>query len=237
MGQPEFEKQIQKKLQEREISPSKASWDRLHVMLEQNEKPKQKPIWLWFSAAAVIVFAGLTAWFGLENETIYENPTQNSIVYEQTENHEEVNQVEKLTDEKESAEQFSDEKKFAAKNNVAPKSSVASIIKTTESIEPENKKEFDNTRINSALASQEQKNEKTYITAETLLAWAEDKDTVYPTKAKKVKSQTKISSQQLLSSVEKEIDGEFRENIFERTYKNLKQVKEAIVHRNDQPEQ
>jgi hypothetical protein len=237
MGLPEFEKQIQKKLQEREISPSKASWDRLHAMLEQNEKPKKKLIWLWFSAAAIIIFAGLTAWFGFKNEKVYESPTQNSIVYENSENNTEVNHVEKLTDENERTERISEEKKFTPKNRVIAKKLVEETVKTIESNEPEIKKEFDNSQINSALASQEIRNEKKYISAETLLAWAQDKDTVYPTKTKKIKSQTKIASQQLLNSVEKEIDGEFRENIFERTYKNLKQVKEAIVHRNDQPEQ
>lgn len=237
MGLPEFEKHIQKKLQEREISPSHTSWDRLHAMLEQNEKPKQKPVWLWFSAAAVIICAGITAWIGFKSEKAYESPTQNSIVYENSENNTEVNQVEKLTDQNERTERISEEKNLTSKNRVIAKKLADEAIKTIESNEPEIKKKFDNSQINLGLAAQEIRNEKKYIGAETLLAWAQDKDTVYPTKTEKIKTQTKISSQQLLSNIEKEIEGEYRENIFERTYKNIKQIKEAIVHRNDQPEQ
>ena len=39
-----FEKQIQQKLNNREIKPSESSWDRLDAMLSMEEKPKKKAI-------------------------------------------------------------------------------------------------------------------------------------------------------------------------------------------------
>ena len=60
MEQNKIENQIKKKLNNRTIQPSAASWDRLDAMLNSTENEKAKPNYNWLTiAAAVVVFFGL----------------------------------------------------------------------------------------------------------------------------------------------------------------------------------
>lgn len=60
MEQNKIENQIKKKLNDRTIQPSAASWDRLDAMLNSTENETAKPNYNWLAvAAAVVVFFGL----------------------------------------------------------------------------------------------------------------------------------------------------------------------------------
>ena len=59
MGRSDFEKEIQRKLQEREIVPSEKAWEKLNSQLPQ-EKAKKRDTWYWAAAAVIIlIFAGV----------------------------------------------------------------------------------------------------------------------------------------------------------------------------------
>ena len=230
MAPTNFEKNIQKKLQERELTPSDASWDRLHAMLEQKEKPVRKSFVLWYSAAAVILIAGLMAWLRLSNENLPMDSSEPVIVWE-----EETPMIFENETEESANEWLST---LESNNEVVPQKSTYNKATDSSRKITENKAIAVENEPKSSGAAQENsvlKSEKTYVKAETLLAWAQDKDTVISTVPKVMKNQPSISAEQLLTGIEKEMDVEYRENIFERTYKNLKQIKEVIVHRNDQP--
>lgn len=56
MGLSDFEKDIQRKLREREIVPSEKAWEKLNVQLPQ-EKAKKAVTWYWVAAAVIILIS------------------------------------------------------------------------------------------------------------------------------------------------------------------------------------
>lgn len=56
MGLSDFEKDIQRKLREREIVPSEKAWEKLNSQLPQ-EKAKKSVTWYWVAAAVIILIS------------------------------------------------------------------------------------------------------------------------------------------------------------------------------------
>ena len=96
----QFEKNIKEKLNERKIQPSAQAWDKLEMMLNDQEvkTTKKSPRTYLFIAASLLVFVSLgTFFFKMNSDTIEPNaiqiqPTENLVIEENR--NEEVEEIE-----------------------------------------------------------------------------------------------------------------------------------------------
>lgn len=224
-----FDKNVQEKFNSRKIEPSSQAWDRLDAMLSVAEEKKQPKKFFWLSMAATfLVFTGIGYVFFQQNQKPEISLPQNEVVttketpsneVEITENNEisiSSNEVNELA--------IATPKTSNTKTKEAPKVNDNSIHKSKLEtylavVEKENK-----------ATQQEQINQKpnyNYVTPETLLAEVQgqkkDKEVVNT-----YKSSIKVNSNDLLSSVESELNQSFKEKALSK----FKQAKSAVVNRN-----
>ncbi|RRJ91909.1 hypothetical protein EG240_04950 [Paenimyroides tangerinum] len=96
----QFEKNIKEKLNERKIQPSAQAWDKLEMMLNDQEvkTTKKSPRTYLFIAASILVFVSLgTFFFKMNSDSIEPNviqiqPTENLVIEENR--NEEVEEIE-----------------------------------------------------------------------------------------------------------------------------------------------
>lgn len=102
----QFEKNIKEKLNERKIQPSPQAWDKLEMMLnEQEVKTKKKsPRTYLFIAASLLAFVSLgTFFFKMNSDSVKPNkiqiqPTENLVIEENR--NEEVEEIEEIEEAK-----------------------------------------------------------------------------------------------------------------------------------------
>jgi hypothetical protein len=231
MEQHKLEKQFKEKLNNREINPSEAAWDRLDAMLSvadsntiknTKQNPKRKFIWLYVAASiSGILFVGNL----LMNpkETLIENHKNNVAIENQSlkENSktENTSQTKQLNYSKTISKQETKPLVQIAKNE---KTNIDNqIVKTQEEVVAESKPNNQNesivqykssisTNIDSLLASVEKPNPATN------------------------KPSIKINSSALLNQVDGEVQLSFREKALNTITKKYKEAKEALANRNNQ---
>jgi hypothetical protein len=212
-----IENDFKQKLNQREIIPAAAAWDRLDAMLAVAEEKKSKPKWGWlYIAASVLGFLFVGTVFLSQTQEIVD-VKRDSVVYE---NNEIVKPLETLSKEK------------------VTSSVVASISKPKNECKKESK---DSNKENDLI-----KNQKTNNTNETLLAvetlkpdnnvLVSEKENLITGNSKSVvETQTiKVNANDLLSQVDGELDLSFREKVIKSINKNYKSVKVALANRNQQ---
>jgi hypothetical protein len=212
-----IENDFKQKLNQREIIPTAAAWDRLDAMLAVAEDKKSKPKWGWlYIAASVLGFLFVGTVFLSQTQEIVD-VKRDSVVYE---NNEIVKPLETLSKEK------------------VTSSVVASISKPKNESKKESK---DSNKENDVI-----KNQKTNNTNETLLAvetlkpdnnvLVSEKENLITGNTKSVvETQTiKVNANDLLSQVDGELDLSFREKVIKSINKNYKSVKVALANRNQQ---
>jgi len=220
-----MEEEFRKKLSTREIQPSEAAWDRLDAMLSvaENKKPKRNNTFLFIAASLALFFAVGLFLFQQEKtnpEIRLTNPTvvtsdEKAPVLEKTEV---VQQGIDATNQKISEEKSS---QAIAENQVVSvtKKKVKSNVETTTDFQHQTIKE----QIAEVIPKQEPELQKSNVDSEKLLAI---------TDAPKEKQKVKVSANSLLSSVEGELNQEFRETTLQRLNRNFKTVKTAVANRN-----
>lgn len=220
-----MEEEFRNKLNEREIQPSEAAWDRLDAMLSvaENKKPKRNNTFLFIAAGLALFFAVGLFLLQQENtnpEIRLTNPTvissdEKPPVLEQPEIQPETTGV--------VDQQISKEKQSQAitENQVisVAKKKVKSDVKTTTDFQQQTVKEA----IAEVIPKKEPEMQKTTTDTEKLLAI---------TDAPKEKQKVKVNVNSLLSSVEGELNQEFRETTLQRLNRNFKTVKTAVANRN-----
>ena len=212
-----IENDFKQKLNQREIIPTAAAWDRLDAMLAVAEDKKSKPKWGWlYIAASVLGFLFVGTVFLSQTQEIVD-VKRDSVVYK---NNEIVKPLETLSKEK-------------VTNSV-----VASISKPKN----ESKKELKDSNKKIDLI----KNQKPNNTNETLLAVEtlkpnnnvlvnESENLITGNTKSVVEMQTiKVNANDLLSQVDGELDLSFREKVIKSINKNYKSVKVALANRNQQ---
>ena len=212
-----IENDFKQKLNQREIIPTAAAWDRLDAMLAVAEDKKSKPKWGWlYIAASVLGFLFVGTVFLSQTQEIVD-VKRDSVVYK---NNEIVKPLETLSKEK-------------VTNSV-----VASISKPKN----ESKKESKDSNKKIDLI----KNQKPNNTNETLLAVEtlkpnnnvlvnESENLITGNTKSVVEMQTiKVNANDLLSQVDGELDLSFREKVIKSINKNYKSVKVALANRNQQ---
>lgn len=222
MEQNKIENQIKKKLNDRTIQPSAASWDRLDAMLNSTENEKAKPNYNWLAiAAAVVVFFGL----GILYTTTSTSTTQidDSIAVATV---------------------------AESKNDLVTATPIATIVvEKTSPILAQNESNKINTKtiISEEKSSQElepiQKivaheiatptTTYKYMSPEALLNEIETgQKTTNPNRNTVSKNKIKINAAALLTGVEKELDSVYRETTLDKLNKNYNRIKSVIANRN-----
>lgn len=217
-----MEEDFRKKLNARELQPSDAAWDRLDAMLSvaENKKPKRNFRWLYI-AATMVLFSGV----GLllmdqekSNQTLPMNSNDNVVVGGEVNKAEEAaskpvnGNVSPIFEEHNHAETL-------AENQSTTSETVRKKYKGTTSALPE-------VRIDKVPVLQETPPvilENTPQEPEKMLAVNE---------APKEQPKVKVNANSLLSSVEGELNMEFRETTLDKIKKNFKTVKTAVANRN-----
>lgn len=232
---------IREKVGSREIKPSDNGWDRLNAMLSVTEKKKKKNYsWLYVAATAAVFFT-IGFWFFNQNgkEVIINNNNvvskDNTIDTLKTKNYRINKEI--FVNEKE-ANLVENNKELEEKNDEI----TSTILKTHETIKIKKKEEQ---KSNFLVENKKEgikidentitKETNKYITAEILLASVENRN-IEKKPLNRVdkgqKSILKVNTSSLLTSVETELDVEYRENKLEKISRNINQVKSTLANRN-----
>ena len=229
MEQNKIENQIKKKLNDRTIQPSAASWDRLDAMLNSKENEKAKPNYNWLAtAAAVVVFFGL----GILYTTTSTSTTQidDSIavatVAESKNDSVTATPIATIAVNKQSPILTQNE------SNKINTKTIISEEKSSQELESIQK------IVAQEIATNSKPNPTTtttykYMSPEALLNEIETgQKTTNPNRNTVSKNKIKINAAALLTSVEKELDSVYRETTLDKLNKNYNRIKSVIANRN-----
>ena len=229
MEQNKIENQIKKKLNDRTIQPSAASWDRLDAMLNSTENEKAKPNYNWLAtAAAVVVFFGL----GILYTTTSTSTTQidDSIavatVAESKNDSVTATPIATIAVNKQSPILTQNE------SNKINTKTIISEEKSSQELEPIQR------IVAQEIATNSKPNPTTtttykYMSPEALLNEIETgQKTTNPNRNTVSKNKIKINAAALLTSVEKELDSVYRETTLDKLNKNYNRIKSVIANRN-----
>ena len=224
MEQNKLENEFRKKLNQREITPSENSWDRLDAMLTvaEGEKPTRSYSWIYI-AASIIGFAFLGTFFFTQNN---QNTTieSNEVVIENNKKAEPIQKEISIVPpnpKSESTVVISELKKAKRnsqiKNQVAQNSSSDNLIPIVE------KKETNQEIVQVATSNTSD------VNVDKMLAEVQ-------TSSKEGNSKTKIkvNPNTLLTQVDGELELSFREKVINKVNKNYQTVKVALANRNNQ---
>jgi hypothetical protein len=225
MAQHKLDNQIREKLNAREIQPSAQAWDRLDAMLTVSEEKKPKKGYGWFFvAASTILFFGLGFFIFNKNKT-QEIENSNPIV---TTINLEIDSVSTNEIEDISGENAKPVLVLNEMNNSKATRNIKSV-ETKKLIKEENILE-EKITPNPQLPKLNTDNN---LSTEKLLAEVQfDKKEIPSDKKNKTNSKIKIDAASLLSTVEKELDENYRETTLDKLSKKFKDAKSAIVNRN-----
>lgn len=234
MAPNNFDNNIKEKFNSREIEPSAKAWDRLDAMLTVAEEKKQPKKYFWLKiAASFLLFTGMGYVFFQQNQKSEILKPNNEIVIS---NETPTNEVENKED-----------TEIIISSEVENKLAV-STPKTTSTTKEEVSKPNDNSTYKSKFESYkeiteklkeisahnennpEQTNQKStynYVNPETLLAEVQGEKKLNGT-TNTYKSTLKVNPNDLLNSVESELDQSFKNKALTK----FKQAKSVIVNRN-----
>ncbi len=212
-----IENDFKQKLNQREIIPTAAAWDRLDAMLAVAENKKSKPKWGWlYIAASILGFLFVGTVFLSQTQEIVD-VKRDSVVYK---NNEIVKPQETIIEAK-------------VTNGV-----VLSVSKAKNESKKESK---DSNKENDLIKNQKPNNtNETLLAVETLkpdnnVLVSEKEDLITGNSKSVVETQTiKVNPSDLLSQVDGELDLSFREKVIKSINKNYKSVKVALANRNQQ---
>lgn len=220
-----LDNQIREKLNAREIKPSAQAWDRLDAMLAVSEEKKSKKgYWVVFVAASTILFFGLVFFIFNTNKTQdieNSNPIVTTIKLEI--DSDSTNEIEEISVE--------NAKPVLVLNEVNNSKATRNIksVETKKLIKEENILE-EKITPNPQLPKLNTDNN---LSTEKLLAEVQfDKKEIPSDKKNKTNSKIKIDAASLLSTVEKELDENYRETTLDKLSRKFKDAKSAIVNRN-----
>ena len=237
MGLNKLEKEFKSKLDQREIKPSLAAWDRLDAMLTVGEEKKVKPIYNWIYIAASIIGFLAIGYVFFSNPTELVDVKRTEVVENNTSN----TTTDSINKEPQTPILIQRETEVVADNHVAtqkknsaispsqkintqiivPKNQIAQTSNTNKNnVEQQIEKSIDNKKMNEI--NQTSPNQ---IKSELQIAEVTTK-AMNPT--------VKVNASNLLSEVDNELELSFREKVIRKIDKNYKTVKVALANRNQQ---
>lgn len=237
MAPNKLEKEFKNQLDQREIKPSPAAWDRLDAMLTVGEEKKGKSIYNWiYIAASIIGFLAIGYVF-------FSNPAELVDVKrtEIVENNAPKPTNDSINREPQTPLQIQKETEVIAESQVAPQ-------KKNTSISPSQKinKQINVPQIQIAQTSNTNKNtveqqieksinnQKTNEINQTSLNQITNESQIAQVSTKAMNPTIKVNASYLLSEVDNELELSFREKVIRKIDKNYKTVKVALANRNQQ---
>ncbi|MBL0014345.1 MAG: hypothetical protein IPP30_11780 [Flavobacterium sp.] len=237
MGLNKLEKEFKSQLDQREINPSSAAWDRLDAMLTVGEEKKVKPIYNWiYIAASIVGFLAIGYVF-------FSNPAELVDVKrtEVVENNVAKPTNDSINGETQTRAQIQKEIEVVAENQVAtPKknTSISPSQKINKQINvPQNQiAQSSNTNKNSVEQQIEKSinNQKTNEINQTSPNPITNGSQIAEVTTKANNPTIKVNASNLLSEVDNELELSFREKVIRKIDKNYKTVKVALANRNQQ---
>lgn len=222
-----FEKEFRNKLNQREISPSENSWDRLDAMLTATEEKKAKSRYAWIYVAASFVGFLLIATFyfsqnentieNQKNEVVIENPIDtktNAIPLKEVDS--KIEEKSSVVDVFKQSASKSGKSSFSRKDSLANKNNFNQNQVAELSIINQNTEQFASSNAN-------EKSVDEMIVAVQATP-----------KAAASKTAIKVNPNTLLSQVDGELELSFREKVINKVNKNYQTVKVALVNRNQE---
>ena len=219
-----IDNQIREKLNAREIQPSAQAWDRLDAMLAVSEEKKSKKGYGWFFvAASTILFFGLGFFLFNSNETIEIN---NSTPIVTTINEEidsaETTKINQISVKEEQPVLVQNEMNFS-KTQTNKKSEEANKLTKEENLTKDN---------SLSIIHHPSPNSYKYVLPENLLAEVQTGEKVLKTEKISPKVKMKVDANSLLTTVEKELDENYKETTFDKLNRKFKDAKSALANRN-----
>jgi hypothetical protein len=218
MAQHKIDNQIKSKLNAREIQPSAQAWDRLDAMLTVTQDKKSKKGYGWFFvAASVVLFFGLGFFIFNQNE----EPKINLSTPVVTTSKDEIDSVKTN---KTAIISTENTKPILVQNEVSFSKKEEKNLKFVEKKELINEENILEGKItpNSQLPS-----------SEKLLVEVQVNEKEIPLyKKNNVKSKIKIDATSLLSTVEKELDENYKETTLDKLSRKFQDAKSALANRN-----
>lgn len=220
-----MEEEFRNKLNAREIQPSDAAWDRLDAMLSvaENKKPKRNNTFLFIAASLVLFFAvGLfllqeeksNPEIRLSNPTVGTSDEKQPVLENQGTSQEAIGVINSVVSEGKPAQSIAENQPIVKAKNKE---------KTDAKTIPDFQQRIVKEQIAEVIPKEEPEMQKNTADTEKLLALVD---------APKEKQKVKVSANSLLSSVEGELNQEFRETTLQRLNRNFKTVKTAVANRN-----
>lgn len=227
-----LENDFRKKLNDRTIQPSEMSWDRLDAMLSVAEKKKPKRTWLFIAASFLGFLLVGTIFF---NQSEVKTGTENGVVIQEREGRKNLEENFQPNQNTESSNQTTIVKAEAIASNVSKQPNAAKKNQKNETLAVQKQEVFQAPEKNeevAVVATNEVSKPNRYIESEKLLAEAETRIQSQEVKKYVAKSNVKVNSQSLLSSVEGELNDTFRERVIKSIGKNYETVKTSVANRN-----
>ena len=228
MEQNKLENEFRKKLNQREITPSENSWDRLDAMLTvaEDKKPIRSYGWIYI-AASIVSFAFLGTFFFTQN-TQNTRIESNEVVIENNQKAEPIQNgitIVPLNPKSESTVVVSEVKK--AKRNSRDTNPIINnqvAQNSSDNLIPIVEKKLTNQKTEQLASSS-----TSDIIVEKMLA------EVQPiSKEENSKFKIKVNPNTLLTQVDGELELSFREKVIHKINKNYQTVKVALAKRNIQ---
>jgi hypothetical protein len=217
--------QIKDKLNNRTITPSVTSWDRLDAMLNSTEKNKPIKKYNWLAVAAVVVvFIGLGFFYTTTPTSNPQNDNSSPIVTINESKNDSAAPSGTIEVEKQSPILVQTNSNKINKKNIITEEKPIQELETIQKI----------------VAQEIAPNSKTtpptsykYISPETLLNEIQTGQTAITNNIKTVsKNKIKINAASLLTGIEKELDSVYRETTLDKLNKNFNKIKTVIANRN-----
>jgi hypothetical protein len=241
-----FEKEFRNKLNQREISPSENSWDRLDAMLtaaEEKKKSKHSYSWIYVAASFVGFLLIATFYFSQKGDAI-ENQKNGLVNQNPVAPNTDATPLEKVGLKKEEKGLVVNVVRQSAskrgKSSVLKKDSLANKNNFNQNQVAElsiiNQVKENEIRVDSSeKKSYESLSKNKYVSAEKLLA--EVSNAKFEPKAtdkinQKTKRHISVNPNRLLSDAETELNQSYRETALDRVNENFKAIKTVLVNRN-----
>ena len=229
-----MENQFRDKLNKREIKPSENSWDRLDAMLTVAEKPKRNYRWMYFAASFLGFILIATVFFSQTEEVV--DSEHKKVVIEEKQVQQKENELDKVL---EIPVVNEIPKVVVASQNVIMKQKATSKTKSNDILNKIEVVKTDKKQpTETAIASVDKNNSSPIISQKTavkvnasdLLASVENNQ---PSQSLAQNANpVKVSSNDLLSQVDGELELSFRERVLKSVSKKYQEVKVAVAKRN-----
>ena len=224
-----LETEFRDKLEQRRIQPSEMAWDRLDAMLSvaENKKPKKDRKWLYMAAAFLAFLLVGVIFLNQENENNEGFVKGSSVVHKESKpqtargNKGEAvitEEIISVPEQEVAAVKPATVKQSHKGNNITVKAEAPKTQQAYEAAIPQQVQQQQAVAYQSA----PQQDAEALLAAATSQHMPKNRNTV------------KVDANSLLSSVEGELDDNYRSSVFQKAVKNFNVVKTAVANRNYQ---